>query len=120
MEAQERVRIEYPNGIVFEPDAIELGLTQEAKDIMQSFDDITASWDIKYSVAEIALLYIRPSTYRANTSVSEEYESFLWVLMHTMEYGFEHKEFRTHPVQFKKNITDRKQYCFLSVISISF
>lgn len=82
MEAQERVRIEYPNGIVFEPDAIELGLTQEAKDIMQSFDD--------------NLFYIED-----HMSSPEEYESFLWVLMHTMEYGFEHKEFRTHPVQFK-------------------
>lgn len=82
MEVQERVRIEYPNGVVFEPDTIELGLTQDAKDIMKSFDE--------------NLFYVED-----HMGSAEEYESFLWVLIHTMEYGFEHEEFRTHPVQFK-------------------
>lgn len=81
MKTEEHVRIEYPNGIVFEPDSIPLDMTDEARDILNKFDDIFCIEDYMSS--------------------QEEYEKFLWILIHSMEYGFEHKEFREYPVGFK-------------------
>lgn len=75
-------RIEYPDGIVFDPDALDPSLTEEAANIMNQFKDQV------FIVTD------------QMTSV-KEYENFLWTLLHTMEYGFEHKEFRECPVMYK-------------------
>ena len=79
---EEHVRIEYPNGIVFEPDTIPLDMTDEARQILNQFDQ--------------SIFYITD-----HMSSKKDYESFLWMLLHTMEFGFEHAEFREHQVQFK-------------------
>ena len=94
MKAREPVRIEYPNGVVFEPDKIDLGLTDEAKDILNTFDK--------------NVFYLED-----HTGSAEEYESFLWMLIRTMEYGYEHEEFRKHPVQFKFYHNDKEQVKWL-------
>lgn len=94
MNTREPVRIEYPNGVVFEPDKIDLGLTNEAKDILDTFDK--------------NVFYLED-----HIGSAEEYESFLWMLIRTMEYGYEHEEFRKHPVQFKFYHNDKEQVKWL-------
>lgn len=65
--------------VVFDLATIELGLTEDAKEIMKYFDD---------TVFVVA-------------SHIDDYESWVEELLVKTTYGYEHEEFRNHPVYFK-------------------
>lgn len=79
---KQKVRIEYPNGIVFEPDAIPTGLSDDAKRIMDMFDN--------------SIIIIEDYM-----ETNEKYVDFYKLLISNMQYGCEHDEFRECPVYFK-------------------
>lgn len=69
------------NNIVFDPTAVSEELVPKAMEIMKLLDE-------KIFIIE---KYDNPS----------KFEDVIWTLRNNMCYGFEHQEFRDHPVQFK-------------------
>lgn len=65
--------------VVFDLSKIELGLTDDARQIMEEFDDTVFSVDEHI----------------------DDYESWIEEMLVKTTYGYEHEEFRNHPVYFK-------------------
>lgn len=85
--SKEPVRIVFENGLVFEPDKIDLNLTQEALQIMSMLDE-------KVFVIED---YSDPD----GDMWHPIYDELIATLIKSLHFGYEHEEFRNHKVQYK-------------------
>lgn len=81
----EPVRIELSNGLVFEPDKIDLSLSEEAKEILRVLDDTVFVVD-HYADPDADMWH-------------PKYDALIDKLVESMHYGYEHEEFRNHKVQ---------------------
>ena len=81
------VRVELSNGLVFEPDKIDLSLSEEAKKILDLLDDTVFIVD-DYSEPDGDMWH-------------PKYDDLINKLVESMHYGYEHEQFRNHKVQVK-------------------
>jgi hypothetical protein len=68
--------------IIFNPSLISFDITDQAKAIMTALDENI------FIIERVA-------------SSEKQYEEFIMTVLNNMTYGFEHKEFRDHPAQYK-------------------
>lgn len=80
----------------FDPSKLDESMTQEAKDILKMLDDRI------FVIEDIINEGIRLGEEKGNPDYYMEfYQDFYKQLLKSELYGFEHKEFREHPVYFK-------------------